>query len=338
MNGLGLGLGGKSGKGGKKGGKAANKTSSTKRPRINPSSQSADHSLSEGDDDDEVDRPLRGEKMLLSKKELKQLIELSGVEVTDRYLERMYRYIDLLNNTLKDGGISKLQDQVDSMEEEVAATKKSAADKEGPPFFRGNMATTIMLNGVEEIRKKKGAETSTQGIIALFKDVGVYVMDVWIVKKEGDRAVSALVKFGSRFQKITALAAVNGFRTGYNRDYTKKNKNAVNARDAFPREQLEAVQACYRRGYELKSSGKIQSYRIFNTGAEQPTFEVRREVDGKSVWGPPPPSTGDTPRLNREDRTRRMNRGEDERDPTSSCSGVARPLADEVTMDGEDSN
>jgi len=54
--------------------------------------------------------------------------------------------------------------------------------------------------------------------------------------------------------------------------------------------------------------------------------------------GTPPPSTGDTPRLNREDRTRRMNRGEDERDPTSSCSGVARPLADEVTMDGEDSN
>jgi hypothetical protein len=182
-----------------------------------------------------------------------------------------------------------LQDQVDSMEEEVAATKKSAADKEGPPFFRGNMATTIMLNGVEEIRKKKGAETSTQGIIALFKDVGVYVMDVWIVKKEGDRAVSALVKFGSRFQKITALAAVNGFRTEYSRDYTKKNKHAVNARDAFPREQLEAVQACYRRGYELKSSGKIQSYRIFNTGAEQPTFEVRREVDGKNVWGPPPP-------------------------------------------------
>ncbi len=36
----------------------------------------------------------------------------------------------------------------------------------------------------------------------------------------------------------------------------------------------------------MKKEGQIQSYRIYNTGEEEPTFEVRTQVDGKPTWMP----------------------------------------------------
>ena len=36
----------------------------------------------------------------------------------------------------------------------------------------------------------------------------------------------------------------------------------------------------------MKKEGQIQSYRIYNTGEEEPTFEVRTQVNGKPTWRP----------------------------------------------------
>jgi hypothetical protein len=55
------------------------------------------------------------------------------------------------------------------------------------------------------------------------------------------------------------------------------------------------VQEAYNRGYQLKKAGKIQAYRIYNQGGDEPVFEVRTAVDGRATWGPPPPPPGDTP-------------------------------------------
>ena len=94
---------------------------------------------------------------------------------------------------------------------------------------------------------------------------------------------------------------------------------------------MPAVQACYNRGYQLKLAGTIQAYRIHNTGADQPTFEVRKMVEGKVMWGPAPPPTGETPeavrRPRREGSSRAGGREETRRPGTE--------LADEVTMETE---
>jgi hypothetical protein len=49
---------------------------------------------------------------------------------------------------------------------------------------------------------------------------------------------------------------------------------------------MARVQACYTKGYAMKKAGQIQSYRIYNTGEEEPTFEVRTQVNGKPTWMP----------------------------------------------------
>ena len=36
----------------------------------------------------------------------------------------------------------------------------------------------------------------------------------------------------------------------------------------------------------MKKEGQIQSYWIYNTGEEEPTFEVRTQVNGKPTWMP----------------------------------------------------
>ncbi len=47
---------------------------------------------------------------------------------------------------------------------------------------------------------------------------------------------------------------------------------------------MARVQACYTKGYAMKKAGQIQSYRIYNTGEGEPTFEVRTLVNGKPTW------------------------------------------------------
>jgi hypothetical protein len=105
-----------------------------------------------------------------------------------------------------------------------------------------------------------------------------------------------------------AIGAVNYAREQV-MECAGKAQCRVNVRDAFPREQIEQVQEAYNRGYHLKKAGKIQAYRVYNHGGDSPVFEVRSMVDGKAVWGPPPPSAGETPAVRQ--RTARGRHGED---------------------------
>jgi hypothetical protein len=178
----------------------------------------------------------------------------------------------------------------------VAEGAMATAEQEKTPrFFRGNMSTTVLVNGVNQIRSYLNAPSWSAGIVRAVRDSGAYVQDVWMVKRQGTEVVSCLVQFSSRFQKLLALAALTDLRMDMQRTMGRVSSNRVNARDAFPREQLDAVKACYNRGYELKKAGLIESYRIYNTGEMSPTFEVRTKKDGKVVWGPPPPRSGETP-------------------------------------------
>jgi hypothetical protein len=77
---------------------------------------------------------------------------------------------------------------------------------------------------------------------------------------------------------------------------------------------MEKVQDCYTRGYALKKAGKIQSYRIYNTGAKEPTFEVRTLMGGKQTWGPAPSLSGESLRRDEKGRGSKDRFGSRERD------------------------
>jgi hypothetical protein len=132
------------------------------------------------------------------------------------------------------------------------------------------------------------------GVTDIFWEAKVMVKDYWVLKKQGDAVVSVLVQTASRYQKILAIAAVNDARDRVAENLGRAQCR-VNVRDAFPKEQLEMVQEAYNRGYHLKKAGKIQAYRIYNQGGDEPVFEVRTAINGKTTWGPALPLTGDTP-------------------------------------------
>jgi len=214
------------------------------------------------------------------------------------------------NILMKAKAKGNLDEQMDLMEEEQK--EKERKENDGPAFFRGNMSTTIMLNGVDQLVRYNNRKASwSQVIVNLFRGYGVMVMDMWVVKRQGTEVVSVLVKFASRFQKILAMGAINDRRAELSQEIPRQAKVRVNARDAFPKEQLEAVQECYNRGYQMKKSGKITAYRIHNTGGAMPTFEVRRMVEGQQTWGPAPPPTGETPERTRRARSRSQMRRAD---------------------------
>ncbi len=64
----------------------------------------------------------------------------------------------------------------------------------------------------------------------------------------------------------------------------------------------------------LKKAGKIQSYRIYNTGAEEPTFEVRTQMGGKQIWGPAPSVSEESLRRDETRRGSKDGAGSRERD------------------------
>jgi hypothetical protein len=156
------------------------------------------------------------------------------------------------------------------------------------------MSTTIMINGVDQIVRARRAKGWSQALTDMFWEAKVMVRDFWVVKKQGDAVISALVQTSSRYQKILAIGAVNTARDMVS-DGLGRAQCRVNVRDAFPREQLEMVQQAYNRGYQLKKAGMIQAYRIYNQGGDEPVFEVRTAVGGKVSWGPGPPPAGETP-------------------------------------------
>jgi hypothetical protein len=226
----------------------------------------------------------------------------------EEQLEMTFRYIDLANSMMRKSA-SRMMEMA-AMGQEEDFTPQTASKRDAPPFFRGDMSTTIMVNGVDQIVRARRANGWSQALTDLFWEAKVVVRDYWVVKKQGDTVVSVLVQTISRHHKIMAIGAVNYAREQV-MECAGKAQCRVNVRDAFPREQIEQVQEAYNRGYHLKKAGKIQTYRVYNHGGDSPVFEVRSMVDGKAVWGPPPPPTGETPAVRQ--RTARGRKGEDGR-------------------------
>ena len=237
----------------------------------------------------EVDRPFRDKEMAMSKWDfLQRMTAANHPLIRDpEQLELTYRYIDLANSMLRKSG--KRTEEMDVVQEAVVDTEtEKAQDREAPPFFRGNMATTVMVNGVDQIVRHRRARGWSQALTDLFWEAKVMVRDFWVVKKQNDEVVSVLVQTSSRYQKILAIGAVNAAR-GHVGEGLGRAQCRVNVRDAFPRKQMEQVQNAYNRGYQLKKEGRIQAYRVYNQGGDEPVFEVRVEIDGRASWGPPPP-------------------------------------------------
>jgi hypothetical protein len=288
-----------------------------KRPAVVPIDILADSSS----DEEGVNRPKKDKVYTMSKKEfVEQMTLLNHPILKDEdQMERTFRYIDLANSMMRNS--AKRREEMEDMEEAVGKEDERVRKiykRDGPPFFRGDMSTTIMVNGVDQITRCRRARGWSQALTELFWENKVMVRDFWVVKKQGDAVVSVLVQTASRYQKILAIGAVNQARDHVSEDLSRMQCR-VNVRDAFPKEQLEMVQEAYNRGYQLKKAGKIQAYRIYNQGGDEPVFEVRTAVDGKVTWGPPPPPSGDTPagkargrgRQGKERRTEDMETGDE---------------------------
>jgi len=252
----------------------------------------------------EVDRPMKNKKMAMSKWDFLQRMTAAGHPIIhdQEQLELTYRYIDLANSMLSQP-IKRVEEQEDIQEDEDNEAEKSQ-NRDTPPFFRGNMATTIMVNGVDQIVRHRRAKGWSQALTDLFWEARVMIRDFWVVKKYNEEVVSVLVQTSSRYQKILAVGAVNMAR-GQVGEGLGRAQCRVNVRDAFPREQMGQVQSAYSRGFQLKKEGKIQAYRVYNQGGKEPVFEVRQEVNGRPSWGPGPARDGDG-LASREDSQRRM--------------------------------
>ena len=238
------------------------------------------------EDEGKVKRPAADKVLPITKEEFYELMLMVKhpiIHDEDR-LEKAYRYIDFANSVMEEKTEERLDQEMEEMQE-GDDNDNSKTDKDpGHVFFRGNMSTTIMLNGVDQIAEKLNSPTWGKAIWDLYRGTGVGVQDVWAVKKENNRVVSALVKFSSRYQKTAAITIVNDIRADIADSLPSRSRVRVNARDAFPKSQMARVQACYTKGYAMKKAGQIQSYRIYNTGEGEPTFEVRTLVNGKPTW------------------------------------------------------
>jgi len=278
-------------KGKGKGGKNA-KLSMTRSGNIRKTNDPHSPSNTSSSDEEErkVNRPAKDKTLPITKEEFyEQMVMIRHPILQDEdKLEKAYRYIDLANSMMEKATEDKLDKEMAGMQEgEARSTEENRTGKnEGSTFFSGNMSTTIMLKGVDQIAEKLGSQTWGKAIWDLYRGTGVSVQDVWPVKKENNTVTAALVKFSSRYQKTAAISIVNEIRADIAHNLPSRTRIRVGARDAFPKEQMAKVQECYTRGYSLKKAGKIQSYRIHNTGAEEPTFEVRTNVEGKPTWGP----------------------------------------------------
>ena len=171
----------------------------TKRPPDN-----RDLHLSSEEDDDNIDRPLKNKEMYMSKKDFHEKMTLLNHPIMKPenrdQLELTYRYIDLANSMLRNS--TGKQMEMAAMEDDIREINKAASDKkdkDGPPFFRGNMSTTILLNGVDQIQRASRARTWSQAILDLMWDARVTVQDFWVVKRQGEDVVSVLVKMSSRY-------------------------------------------------------------------------------------------------------------------------------------------
>ena len=126
----------------------------------------------------EVDRPLRDKDMAMSKWDfLQRMTAANHPLIRDpEQLELTYRYIDLANSMLRKSG--KRTEEMDVVQEAVVDTEtEKSQDREAPPFFRGNMATTVMVNGVDQIVRHRRARGWSQALTDLFWEAKVMVRD-----------------------------------------------------------------------------------------------------------------------------------------------------------------
>ncbi len=236
-----------------------------------PATETLDILDNSSSDEEGVNRPKKDKVYTMSKKEfVEQMTLLNHPILKDEdQMERTFRYIDLANSMMRNS--AKRREEMEDMEEAVSREDertKRTYRRDGPPFFRGDMSTTIMVNGVDQITRCRRARGWSQALTELFWENKVMVRDFWVVKKQGDAVVSVLVQTASRYQKILAIGAVNQARDHVSEDLSR-TQCRINVRDAFPKEQLEMVQEAYNRGYQLKKAGKIQAYRIYNQVDEE---------------------------------------------------------------------
>jgi hypothetical protein len=245
---------------------------------------------SSSEDEDGIVRPCRDMVMPMSKHDFLEKMKLLNHPIlqNEEKLEMTYRYIDLANSMLKspEKKMEEIQTRQDSKDN---TSRQDTGKNEETAFFRGDMSTTIMVNGVDQIAMARKAEGWSQALTDVFWEAKVIVKDYWVVKKLEGRVTSVLVQTISRYQKIRAIGAINYARSRVSESLGTKDCR-VNVRDAFPREQMAKVKKAYDKGYQLKKEGKIQAYRIYNQGGEEPVFEIRTFREGKAVWESAPPA------------------------------------------------
>ncbi len=236
---------------------------------------------SESEEDDAVPRP-NGKKVLHVTKKgfLEQLSLLNHPLLQDPDgLELAYRCIDL-SNLILTRKRAAVEESIREEEEDLEANPdkfrralkgKDKTDGKGqdntPNFFNGDMTDTMMVNGVDQIQQITGASTWNRALHIMLGSNGVYVADIWAVKKDKqNKVVSCLVKFPTRYQKYRGMDIFNDVRMRMEADMERGTRSRINARDAFQQEDMGYVRECYNRGWQLKKDKNIDSYRILNAG------------------------------------------------------------------------
>jgi hypothetical protein len=74
-------------------------------------------------------------------------------------------YIDLANSMLRKS--SKRAEEMEDMQEAVDTEVEKVRNKEAPPFFRGIMSTTNMVNVVDQIVRHRRAGGWSQALTDL---------------------------------------------------------------------------------------------------------------------------------------------------------------------------
>jgi hypothetical protein len=281
---------------------------------------------SSSEDEEGIVRPRKDKVMSVSKADFMEKMKLVNHPILqdEDQLEMTFRYIDLANSMMKNPG-KKMEEMTERLEDQDRVDRRTSQGRDEPAFFRGDMATTVMVNGVDQIVRYRRDRGWSQALSGLFWEARVTVRDYWVVKKQGDTVVSVLVQTLSRYHKIRAVEAVNDVRDKISENLGRVQCR-VNVRDAFPKGQMVQVQKAYNLGFQMKKEGKIQAYRIYNQGGQEPVFEVRTIKDGKSGWGPAP--------VHMERTAEDMDTSRAEKDYMHQEAGTAAAGGDEATSTG----
>jgi hypothetical protein len=101
--------------------------------------------FSSSEEEDGIVRPHKDKIMPMSKLDFLEKMKMLNhpILLDEDQLEMTFQYIDLANSMLRKS--SKKIEEMTDMEEDQDTGDKKASRREGPPFFRGDMSTTIMV-------------------------------------------------------------------------------------------------------------------------------------------------------------------------------------------------